>query len=71
MKHPKKIYLPNDKRMFDVYSSNLLENDISYISIANLKEWANSENEKLEYAGIIRINELLQFIEEDESIYKI
>lgn len=79
MKYPKKIYLPNNKRMFDVYSSNLLEDDILYISEDYLKEWEIKTREHLfklfdghiSIGVTIAFDELLKFIEKEQSIYKI
>ena len=37
-----------------------------YISV-NLEEWIDNENKKLQFAGIVRIEELLTYIKIEES----
>lgn len=66
MKQPKKIYFSHsiDGTMKTTLAGKRFNNtDAEYISVDHLKEWAKKEDEKLQFQGVVRIDELLHFIE--------
>ena len=65
MNHPKKIYLPDSENtlIWSESTNEITSKKHSYTSDEHLIKWIADEDKELEYAGLIRIEELLKFIE--------
>lgn len=64
MNEPKTIWYDRGKG----YGSEdcISEREIEYTSVNKLREFIASENEKLEFSGVVRIDELLEYLNEEK-----